>query len=339
MNFIKQVAWAGLFTGLFGIMGCGSEGEEGAAQGPGESGAPALPAPLASFGAALLDGSIYTYGGHLGEAHAHSKENVSPTFFRLDLAALSAWDDLGEVPALQSPALVAHGGALYRVGGFSALNAAGSAEDLRSTASAEAYDPATGAWTALPNMPEARSSHEAVVVGDKLYVLAGWELQGGSSSGTFHVTGFSLDLSKPGAPWEPLPSELPFRRRAVAVAAAGKSIYVIGGMTEAEEMSGAVDVFDTETGVWSAGPSLPASPPFEGFGASACSVGGAVYVSAFDGVLRRLNSARDGWEDVAKLERPRFFHRLICADSGEVFAIGGETGDGHTTDVEIIQSR
>lgn len=338
IHFLRA-AFHCLFAATLGVTGCGGADAEESAPGPDEKAYPALPVPLASFGAALLDNAVYTYGGHIGEPHAHSRHNISPTFFRLDLAAPDAWASLGPVIGLQSPALVAHGGMLYRVGGFNALNAAGEAEDLRSTASVDRFDPATGEWTALPDMPEARSSHEAVVVGDMLYVLAGWGLQGDSSSGTFHSSGFRMNLSAPDAGWEPLATESPFKRRAVAAAAAGGKVYVIGGMTDAEAMSGAVDVLDTATGTWSAGPSLPVSPPLEGFGASACAAGDTVYTSGYDGVVRRLSEAGDGWEDVAKLRKPRFFHRLICASDGEVLVIGGEASGEHTTDIEVVRVR
>jgi hypothetical protein len=43
----------------------------------------------------------------------------------------------------------------------------------------EAYDPKTGAWTALPALPVGRHGMQAVMVGDRVHVLAGSGNRGG----------------------------------------------------------------------------------------------------------------------------------------------------------------
>jgi hypothetical protein len=81
---------------------------------------------------------------------------------------------------LQSASLVADpGGALYRVGGMTAANGIDDLEEeLYSVDSFERYDPGADAWTELPPLPETRSSHDAVVVGETIYVFGGWQLSG-----------------------------------------------------------------------------------------------------------------------------------------------------------------
>src|SRR5690242_16306494 len=66
---------------------------------------PPLPDKISSFGAALVGDDLYVYGGHIGGAHQHSKENLSHKFSRLRLAAPSEWETLPVGPGLQSPAL------------------------------------------------------------------------------------------------------------------------------------------------------------------------------------------------------------------------------------------
>src|SRR5689334_17784397 len=83
---------------------------------------PALPEAVASFGAVVNHDWLYVYSGHIGEAHAHSKKNLSQKFQRLRLGAASEWESLPAGPGLQSVALVAYGDDVYRVGGLSAHN-------------------------------------------------------------------------------------------------------------------------------------------------------------------------------------------------------------------------
>jgi len=77
---------------------------------------PALPEAVASFGAAVHEGWLYVYGGHTGTAHAHSVENLSPHFCRLQLDGGKAWEMLPMEKPLQGIPLVAHGKSLYRIG-------------------------------------------------------------------------------------------------------------------------------------------------------------------------------------------------------------------------------
>ena len=87
--------------------------------------------------------------------------------------------------ALQGLPLVAHGGKLYRVGGLDIRNpTVKDKEDLHSSAEFAEYDPASDKWTGLAPLPAARSSHNAVVIGDRLYVVGGWNLEG-KSPGTW----------------------------------------------------------------------------------------------------------------------------------------------------------
>ncbi len=130
---------------------------------------------------------------------------------------------------LQGLGLVAHRDRLIRVGGFEALNGVDEEHNLKSTSEVMAYDLRQKSWTALPSLPEPRSSHDAILVGDRLYVVGGWTLDGESTD--WLQTAWSLDLSKEGASWEAM-TKPTFTRRAVALAALGDRLYVIGGMNE-----------------------------------------------------------------------------------------------------------
>ena len=69
---------------------------------------PPMPEAFSSFGAAVADGYVYVYGGHIAKTHTYSTEAVTGKFRRLHLTkAGAAWEELPTGPALQGLALVA----------------------------------------------------------------------------------------------------------------------------------------------------------------------------------------------------------------------------------------
>jgi N-acetylneuraminic acid mutarotase len=303
----------------------------------GEPNAPfaVLPEAINSFGGAVSDGWLYVYSGHTGDMHRYSVATTTPHFRRLNLAAdRTIWEELPCGPALQGVVLVAHGGMLYRIGGASAKNEPGAPSDLASVADFARFDPQTKRWTDLPKLPTPRSTHDAVVVGDKIYVVGGWSMNGGSASNSdFSEDALVFDLSRKDARWEKLPNP-PFLRRALTVAEHDGKVYVIGGLTEEGRVVKDVDVYDPATRTWVKGPELPGSR-LEGFAASAFGVGGRLYVSGRDGILRRLSTDGRGWETAGKLAIPRLTHRLLPGISQDLLAVGGNFA---TAPIRIIES-
>ncbi len=258
-----------LFVAIFAPPASAGELKEGTTQ------LTPLPEPLASFGAAKLNGYLYVYGGHVGERHDHSHEHVRGTFRRQPLTG-GKWEELPGGPAVQSPALVAQGGRLYRIGGLSARNSSEETPDLHSLASVDCFDPTTRTWSPVAVLLEPRSSHDAVVVDNHIYVVGGWNHHGDEGEGDWLDSLLVLDLSRATPNWEVV-SKTPFQRRALALAALDDKLYVIGGMTEEIDFSQRVDVFDINSREWSRGPDLPESD-YNGFGASAFNVGGRLFL-------------------------------------------------------------
>ena len=227
----------------------------------GDGAPPPLPEAIGAFGSTRLGGAVYAFGGHLGPPHGFSRASESGALLRLELTPGSAWEDLGVVsPALESAGLASHGGLVYRVGGLRVDNAPGQPEDLHSVKTVQVYDPASARWSDVTQMPEGRSAHGTVVIGDRLYAVAGWELDGDLFSGRFATGGFVLDLSRTGAAWQPIPPP-PFKLRSLSVTAVGDDIYAIGGATDVPgEFSNEVYVLDTRSGTWSRGRTCPLGP-------------------------------------------------------------------------------
>lgn len=299
-----------------------------------ESALPLLPDAIASFGAAVADGYVYLYGGHRGKAHDHSADNLSPRFMRARVDGSGEWEDLPTQTPLQGLALVAHGGKLYRIGGLNAKNAAGDDADLHSVDEFACFDPAAGEWAAMPALPAGRSSHDAAVVGDTLFVVGGWRLSG-DSSGEWQAGALAFDLAKPESGWQEL-SPPPFKRRALAVAPAGEQLAVVCGMDDDGGVSKDVFLFDPASGEWSSGPEFPGES-FHGFGVSACADQGALYACGMEGVVYRLAADHSEWEQVGKIAAPRFFHRILPAGDGTLLVVGGATAEeGHARSSERV---
>jgi len=294
-----------------------------------------LPRGLTSFGAEACDGWLYVFGGYHGEPHKYSRDGQSDDFLRLNLRDPRQFELLDGGVAVQGAALAARGRTIYRAGGMVARNGAGAESDLYSIADVAAYDTTTRTWSTLPPLPEARSSHDLEVVGDRLVALGGWALDG-SKDGEFRTSAAVLDLAQQEPVWTSIPA--PFQRRALSAARLGSRIVVVGGMDSDGDVSKTTDLFDPASNAWTSGPDFPGSA----FGIAACAVDGAVVASGKDGVVWRLEDGAAAWTRAGSLAFPRFFHQMVADERGSIFVLGGIDGmrkDGRVRHVEMLDAR
>lgn len=275
-----------------------------------------LPQATASFGAVASDGWLYVYGGHISPTHSYFKEAVSGRFDRMSLSGTPTWETLPSGPGLQGMNLTAYKGKIYRIGGMAPQNEKGQPADNRSVTDAAQFNSTTKQWEQLPPLPEPRSSHDVVVIGNQLIVTGGWALAGKNDE--WRNTLAILDLTAAKPVWTSVPQ--PFQRRALMAVALDGKMYVIGGMNEKQQVVRKVSIYDPKTNQWSEGPELPEGTNL-GFAPAAGVHHGKLYVSVADGTLLRLNPATSSWEKVGT-STPRVAHRL--ASSGDsVLLIGG----------------
>jgi N-acetylneuraminic acid mutarotase len=294
-----------------------------------------MPEGVTSFGAAVVGDSLYIYGGHRGGEHDYSADEQSDQFRRLRLGDGAKWEELPRGPKLQGLALVAYGGKLYRIGGFMARNSADEEQDLHSSAEVAEFDPETNKWAAIAALPEGRSSHDAVVLGDRIYVVGGWRLAGKDAEPKWHDTAYVLDVSAESLEWKELPKP-PFQRRALSLAAADGKVYAIGGMQPNRMVSMEVDAFDVKQGKWTKAPALPGEG-MDGFGTSAFAAGGKVYVSNVAAKVYCLDEAAGEWRQAGQLREKRLFHRMVTTADGQLLIVGGaEWLQGKATDVYTV---
>ncbi len=297
---------------------------------------PELPRGITSFGAAVVDDWLYVYGGHFGSAHRYSTKSQSNELSRLNLAKPDQWEVVATGPRLQGLAMVAHGGKLYRVGGFTAHNEEGAEHDLASVTDFARFDPKTKKWESLPPMPTSRSSHDAVVIGDRLYVAGGWALDDDDEDdGDWHDTALVVDLAREPLKWEQLPKP-PFKRRALSLGHLDGKLYVIGGMQKEGGPTTKVDVFDPETNKWSKGPAL-SGEGMEGFGSSAFTVADKLYTSTYAGNLQSLAESEKPWRIASKLREDRFFHRMLPYRDRLILVGGASMEEGKRLGLETVE--
>ncbi|WP_162006768.1 kelch repeat-containing protein [Roseimaritima sediminicola] len=302
----------------------------------GRSDLPDLPTELTSFGGAIAGDHLYLYGGHIGEAHSYSTAEQSDALWALDLAqgGDAQWRELANGPRLQGLAMVAHGDNLVRLGGFTAKNAEGDEHDLHSQATVSRFDAAVNRWTDLTPLPEPRSSFNATVLGDRLYVVGGWNMAGDQET-QWHTTAWSADLGEDKLTWEPL-AKPPFVRRALSVAAHNGKVYAVGGMQQEGGVSTRTDIYDPKTDSWQQGPDL-VGESMAGFGCWAQSLGGRLYVSTVEGTVQRLDEQAGRWEVVGTYYPGRFFHCMLPADEQTMLMVGGANMSiGRFTEIEKV---
>ena len=294
---------------------------------------PPLPEAVSSLGAAVSNGWLYVYGGHSGKSHQYSTETVRGSFRRLNLTNPNAWEELPGGPILQGLALVAYRDKIYRIGGMQPRNKPGEDADNHSVSACARFDPGTRRWEPLPDLPDGRSSHDAVVVGDQLVVVGGWKLNGRENKPTWHSTTLLLDLTSAAAEWRAVPQ--PFQRRALTAATRDGKVFVLAGLEPAGEPQRVVNIFDPLRTAWTTGLEIP-GPRSHGFSPAACCAEGHLFLSTADGKIYRLNKAGDTWETVGQLQQPRFVHRLIADANGGLIAVGGASQQGNVARTERI---
>lgn len=216
-----------------------------------------MPAKLDTKGQHGYEGGSMTGDGKnaflVGGRRGHSGQS-SNLAFRYDVAD-KAWKQLPDMHEGRTEAAVAaHDGKLFALGGISKGYGAGASTVL---ASAEMYDPATNAWTKLPDMPNPRQRGRAVIVGDKLLVI------GGASETHWNKTQHAVDvLDLNTLQWQ-AGFKLPTAATHPSVwVDADDQVHVSGGRTPANTHTGTVnsihEVLDPATGAVRDARDLPA---------------------------------------------------------------------------------
>ena len=149
-----------------------------------------------------------------------------------------SWQVLVDIPfggGYEYAAIASHGSKLYLVGGRS--------KDGRSLRSVFCLDFETMGWSRLSDMREIRWYHGAVLIGSRLYAVAGC----GQLDSVEYI---ELDSNQGVADSWQLTAAMNIPRHLPGVGALHRSIYVCGGTDDSWSAFSTVEVLDTETGDW-----------------------------------------------------------------------------------------
>ncbi|MEQ1859536.1 MAG: PQQ-binding-like beta-propeller repeat protein [Chthoniobacteraceae bacterium] len=106
-------------------------------------------------------------------------------------------------------------------------------------------------------------------------------------------------------------------------------------MENDDDPSRRVDWFEPATGAWGRGPLLP-DGSLAGFGMAACAAKGELLASPLSGKIHALSADQQSWEEIGKLAKPRFFHRLLPLAVQRLVAVGGSSRKGQIPELELV---
>ena len=291
-----------------------------------------FPRGMTSFGATVLGNKLFVTGGKSGRAHSYARSYQNRDIYCLDFES-KKWETVGETLGLQGLAIVSYGGQLIRIGGLEARNEEGEEHELRSLADVKAFNPETKKWTKWPSLPEGRSSFDACVHEDKIYVVGGWTMANGKDA-QWASDMLVLDASVDKPAWKRV--EVPFQNRALAVDAFKDKLFAIGGINE-DGTTDEVHVYDLKSQTWSEGPEIPSDSGMLGFGCSATPLDGRFFVSTYDGIYQ-LSEDQTSWEKIHQLEPGRFFHHMVPVDESSFALVGGaHMKQGRFQNIEVYK--
>ncbi|MBC87361.1 MAG: hypothetical protein CL677_09310 [Bdellovibrionaceae bacterium] len=291
-----------------------------------------------SFGSIAVNGDVYVVGGHQGFEHTYPPESFSKEVHYYNQEQ-NSWTQLADkIHPVHGVTVAYHNGYLYAFGGF----AYSQEHDpkWKSLSVIERYSIANNTWEVIGHLPEPRSSNAIGVVGDKVYLLGGWDATpkfAGDKDGTFHASVVEFDLNTQQARHADFSMPQPLRR-AFTATVKDSSIYIGGGITQGGSHFNVLDE------IWSIDPlehtqwTQRASLPFANFAPAMMSLKGELYM--FGGMkfsehgykyvndIFKMNSSSQTWEHTGRyLSERKGFVQPVLLNPDTAGLLGGHTYD------------
>ena len=277
--------------------------------------------------AASIGGKVYVIGGVEVNRAPHIPNPGDLTLDRVQEydPVTDTWAPKRDMPTTRARmTAVTFDGMIYVFGG--AERRGGKVLDA-----VEAFNPEAGergAWKKLAKLPQALSAASAAVVGDKIYVVGGWDK---GAQNEVYGTVFEYDPKEDKFDQK---RDMPTPRGGLGVAAFQGKLYAIGGWNF-EEVLRTVEVYDPATDTWEEKKQMPVARAL--FGITALSgrifaIGGLTtfHDNQNDEVLKRVdvyNPAIDEWviDEAIPLPRGRAGVPATVA-GGKIYVPGGRAG-------------
>lgn len=187
--------------------------------------------PRSSFGAIYHQDKIFIAGGHQGAEHTYPPESFTGRVQYYDFKDNKWHEASPRIYKCHGFQLASFGKYIYAFGGFA--YDANNNPKWKSLDVVERYDTEKDQWTVISKMPRRRSSNAVVTVGDKAYILGGWDSTpkfNNDLDGTFHSEIDVFDFKTNS--FETLSVLLPKKRRAFTAVEKEGKILMIGGISE-----------------------------------------------------------------------------------------------------------
>ena len=221
-----------------------------------------LPAHLDHIQGVALGGKIFYVGGL---DHWPSPQVGTVWVYDPKTDSFSEGASMG-TRARGAGGVAVHDGRIYYAGGL---------RDGDAVKWFDVYDPATGKWTALPDMPTARDHFHAVVLDGRLWAI------GGRAKAIDATTAVNEAFSFATGAWSGAFESLPTQRGGFAAAAVGDEVLIIGGegknpATGKLVTYGTVEAYNVKTDAWRELAPMPTKR--HGIQAAVCN--GGIYIAA-----------------------------------------------------------
>lgn len=210
------------------------------------------PLSMHHFQAVSYEGKIYVLGAFTG---GFPDESPIPNIY-IYHPETDQWEKGPEIPENRrrgAAGAASHNGKIYLVGGIQNGHIDGHVRWM------DEFDPATGKWEELEDMPRYRDHFQIAVVDDKLYAAAGRR--------TSFATGRTMELTiaevdvydfKTGT-WIPLPpvGDLPTERAGTTAITVDGHLLILGGESGSQvEAHAEVEAYNPATGKWTSLPPM-----------------------------------------------------------------------------------
>jgi len=230
-------------------------------------------------------------------------------------AANGSWTSVANYPTSVMDDVVAnYDGKIYVVGG---------SDGYEPLSSANVFDPATGSWSAIADLPEPLSAASGQFVGATLYVTGGWNWIGDTSQHTYAYN--------PGTNTWTQVADLPAAVAAAPSAVVDGNLYVVGGCTTGSctPLSSAVYSYDPGNNSWNAAPAYPTKVAFGacgGIDSEVVCAGGESGSSSLN-TTYTYTPGDAGWTQKANMPDDAWGAGAASAN-GELEVMGGAVQDG-----------
>ena len=229
------------------------------------------------------------------------------------------WQDIANFPTPTMDNAVAYNdGKVYSVAGY---------DGTANVAAGYVYDPATQAWSAIADAPEALESPGGAFVGGTLYLIGGWNAAGDASS-----TVYAYDPSSDS--WSQK-ADLPAALAAPGVAVLNGSLYVVGGCTTGNcaPTSKATYQYDPGSDSWSQVADYPAPVAFPACGGASgeivCAGGINADTNADTAAAYAYDPGSDSWTQVADMPYDNW--AMSYAGANNMLEVTGGVTNGTST--------